>query len=111
MKKTISLAVITALNLGFSGCSSVVMEYIPGQAPSKYAPLNEQDNSHGLISYSGEDDRVEAYQKMHKQCDGKYNIINESLKRSGSVWIVTGKTTGYASPRYKTFIKFKCMKK
>ena len=104
------------LVITFIGCTSK-MEILPGsKSNSKYEPLNTEEQ-YGLISYNnkGADSvvavrREDAYKQMFEACDGRYEIISESSKNTGAVFISNGNGGGFMSNINKMYIKFSCVK-
>ncbi len=108
MKKIMSLAVIAAISLGFSGCGGggVYMVQSPLMSKNKHAPINEKKGM-GIIKYE-EGFKEPAYKTMYDMCQGNYKIINES-EVGKSVWVY-GKP-GYSLAYTETTVKFECVYK
>lgn len=113
IRKVIKLSILVFL---FIGCSAK-MEHLPGaKLNSKYAPINAEEQ-YGLISYLNagaasvrEARREDAYKQMFEACNGKYNIISESNKSDGAVFIPNGSGGGFISNTNNIYIKFNCVK-
>ena len=120
------LAVLVTGIISLGGCTSADVLRKPGEvsSTSKYAPQNEQKktNDIGVMRYLNEGAsfvtearREDAYKKMFKLCDGKYNIIAEnSSETSPTTYTYTKATnTGFTSQTVSSsyrYIHFQCIK-
>lgn len=111
--KTVTLFLVTTLFTLF-GCSAHNVVLPGSSSNSKYAPLNEK-NRNGIIrylnqgaSFARKTRREDAYKQMHKNCNGKYVILNEGVKSEGGVIVPIGSNAIYSSNQY-VYIEYKCI--
>ncbi|QSX31993.1 hypothetical protein JYB87_09315 [Shewanella avicenniae] len=105
-----------------TGCTSANVVRVPGEISkaSKYGPIDEKAtvNDIGIVQYLNEGidsvrdaRREDAYKKMFKLCNGKYEIVGESNSETDPMTFVNKTYNGLVattvSSTYK-YIYFKC---
>lgn len=95
------------------GCSAQSVISPGATSASIYAPENEGDRN-GVVKYLAGGHasvvnarRDSAYKMMYESCNGKYKIINESLKSEGGSISAYGSSAFYSDTQY-VYIEFMC---
>ncbi len=111
-RKGISLIAVSIALL--SGCSATHVMGPSAGVDSKYSPVNERERT-GVVRYlnKGADfviksRRNDAYKKMYESCNGKYKIVNESVK-DGDLPVYSISNIIFLDRGKYVFIEYRCI--